>query len=150
MKPSIPLLLIDPALAGPAAADGTIPGPSYVPGACNIGREEIARRRAGAWTGLIATAGFAAVLLVTGAPDPLRLLVALPAAATAIAALQVRDRFCVAYAAQGVYNVDGPAGEITRVADHDALRRDRLRAARMILAGVAAGLASALVLVLLP
>ena len=150
MKPSTPLLLIDPAPAGPAAADGTIPGPYYVPGACNIGREEIARRRAAAVAGFVATIGTAAVLIATGAPDPLRLLVAVPAAGTAIAALQVRNRFCVAYAAQGVYNVAGKAGEITRVADHDALRRDRRRAARMILAGAAAGLAAAVALVLLP
>ena len=121
-----------------------------MPGACNIGREEIARRRAAAVAGLLATIGTAAVLLATGAPDPLRLLVAVPAAGTTIAALQVRNRFCVAYAAQGVYNVAGKAGEITRVADHDALRRDRLRAARMVLAGAAAGLAATVALVLLP
>ena len=75
---------------------------------------------------------------------------AFPAAVTTIAALEARDRFCVAYAAQGVYNVAGKAGEITQVADHDALRRDRLRAARMSLAGAAAGLAAALLLILLP
>jgi hypothetical protein len=145
-----PTPLIDAVAADPAATGGTIPGPSYVPGACNIGPQEIARRRAAAVTGLFATAGFAAALVVTGAPDPLRLLVAVPAAATAIAALQVRDRFCVAYAAQGVYNLDGPAGRATPVLDADSRIRDRRRAARMILAGVAAGLASALVLVLLP
>ena len=150
MRTSTPLLLIDAAPADAAATDGTIPGPSYMPGACNIGPEEIARRRAAAVTGLLATAAFAAALIVTGAPDALRLLVAVPAATTAIAALQVRDRFCVAYAAQGVYNVAGKAGEITRVADHEALRRDRLRAARMVLAGAAAGLAAALLLILLP
>ena len=150
MRTSTPLLLIDAAPADAAATDGTIPGPSYMPGACNIGPEEIARRRAAAVTGLLATAAFAAALIVTGAPDALRLLVAVPAATTAIAALQVRDRFCVAYAAQGVYNLDGPAGRATPVLDADSRIRDRRRAARMILAGVAAGLASALVLVLLP
>ena len=150
MKAATPLVLIDIDRAKPAATDWSIPAPSYLPGACNIGPEEIARRRTAAVAGLLATTGFAAVLLVTGAPDALRLLVAVPAAVTAIAALQVRNRFCVAYAAQGVYNVAGKAGEITQVADHDALRRDRLRAARMSLAGAAAGLAAALLLVLIP
>jgi hypothetical protein len=150
VRTSTPLLLLDPASAAPAAAGGTGPAPTYVPGACNIGPEEIARRRAAAVTGLLATAGFAAALLVTGAPDPLRLLVAVPAAATTIAALQVRDRFCVAYAAQGVYNVDGPAGQATPVLDAYSRSRDRQRAVRMILAGAAIGLAAALALVLLP
>jgi len=150
VKPSTPLLLIDPAPAEPAATDGTIPGRSYVPGACNIGREEIARRRAAAVAGFVATIGTAAVLIATGAPDALRLLVAVPAAGTAIAALEARDRFCVAYAAQGVYNVDRPAGQVALVADAGSRIHDRLRAARMILAGVAAGLAAALLLILLP
>jgi hypothetical protein len=150
VRNSTPLLLIEAAPAGPAATDLTTPESSYVPGACNIGPEEIARRRAAAVTGLLATAGFAAALLVTGAPDPLRLLVAIPAAATTISALQVRDRFCVAYAAQGVYNVDGPAGQATAVLDAYSRSRDRQRAVRMILAGAAAGLAAALLLILLP
>jgi hypothetical protein len=150
VRPSTPLLLIDAAPADAATTDGTIPGSSYAPGACNIGPEEIARRRAAAVTGLLATAGFAAALLVTGAPDPLRLLVAIPAAVTTIAALEARDRFCVAYAAQGVYNVDGPAGRATPVLDAYSRGRDRRRAARMILAGAAAGLATALALILLP
>jgi hypothetical protein len=123
---------------------------TYVPGGCNIGREEIARRRSAAVTGALVTIGTAAVLIATGAPDLARLLVAIPAAGTAIAALQVRNRFCVAYAAQGVYNVDGAAGEVNRVGDADALRRDRRRAARMVAAGAAAGALAALALLLIP
>ena len=139
---------LEPMGAG-AEADGGA-GPAYIPGGCNIGREEIARRRAAAIAGGVATAGIAALLVVSGAPDALRLLVAVPAAGTAIAALQVRNRFCVAYASQGVYNVDGPAGGISQVADAEARRADRRRAARMVAAGAAAGALAALALILLP
>lgn len=124
--------------------------PAYTPGTCNIGAAEVAMRRRGAIAGALATAIATTLVLVPGVPREARLLVALPAAGTVVSAFQVRNRFCVAFATRGVYNVEDAVGRITRVEAAAARRADRLRAARMIAAGVVAGAAVAAVLYLLP
>jgi hypothetical protein len=123
---------------------------AYAPGTCNIGAAEVAMRRRGAIAGALATATATALVLLPGVPREARLLVALPAAGTVVSALQVRNRFCVAFATRGVYNVEDAAGRVTPVETSAARRADRLRAARMIAAGVVAGAAVAAVLYLLP
>jgi hypothetical protein len=127
-----------------------LPGPDYVPGACNIGPAEVAQRRRAALGATAATVAFAGLLLATGAPRSMRALVGVPAALTTVAWLQVRNRFCVAYAARGVYNVAQPLGAVTAVDEPLARRADQRRAARMYIQGLAAGLAVAAAFRLLP
>ncbi len=124
--------------------------PGYVPGTCNIGSAEVATRRSAAVASTVATLALGALVLGTGAPRRARLLVGLPAAGTAVAWLQVRDRFCVAYATRGVYNVAERVGQASRVQDQAARAADRRRAARMIASGAVVGLAIAFGLYLLP
>lgn len=59
---------------------------TYAPGACNIGADEIARRRKAAVAGLVASIGLAVALIAFGsAPGGFeRLLVALPLTGAAI------------------------------------------------------------------
>ena len=68
-----------------SAAPSARPAPSdtasgYVPGVCNIGPAEIARRRLGGHVFLAASVGLFAGLLLIDAPAPARLPVALPVA----------------------------------------------------------------------
>ena len=127
----------------------------YRPGACNIGPAEIARRRLGAIAGTIVTvlvyAGL--VALTSGAaptlPRGLRFAVALPAAGTIVAWLQVWLRFCVNFGSRGVANF-GAIGSVTKVADPEAVRADRARVARMLAAAVAGGIVLGIVAVLIP
>ena len=72
-----------------AATPGTGPdvdraGDAYRPGVCNIGPEEIARRRRGAWVASVATVALYLGLLAIAAPDPVRFIVAVPAAGAAV------------------------------------------------------------------
>jgi hypothetical protein len=122
----------------------------YEAGACNIGTEEIARRRAAAVGAAAVAVLLWAILVTLGAPHLARLLVVIPASAAAISALQVRNRFCVNYATRGLYNTDGPAGRTQRVSDAVARRVDRARAYRMIATGVTVGLLVGLLAVLVP
>ena len=122
----------------------------YVPGACNIGSAEVATRRNAAVASTAATVALGALVFATGAPREVRLLVGIPAAGTVVAWLQVRNRFCVAYAARGVFNVSERLGAASRVEDRAARATDRRRAARMIVPAAAVGLATAVVLYLLP
>ena len=122
----------------------TLTASGYRPGACNIGPAEIARRRQGALVGTVLTVVIylGLVALSSGAaptlPRGARFVVALPAAGTIVAWLQVWLRFCVNFGSRGVANF-GPIGGLTRVADPDAVRADRARVARMLAAAVVAG-----------
>jgi len=135
------------------AADGTLtPGGSersYVPGICNIGPAEIARRRRAGHTGLIATLALLAVLVAIHAPSATRLLLFVPAAGAAIGYLQARFRFCAGFGGRGVFNFDA-LGRTDAVLDPAARAKDRAMATRLALASAAIGLVVAVGAVLLP
>ena len=132
----------------------TLPGESpsgagYQPGTCNIGPAEVVQRRRAGHVGLGATIVLFAGLVAIGAPPPVRLLVALPAAGSASGYLQAHFRFCAGFGSRGVFNF-GELGQTRQVEDAEARRRDRARAAQIGLASVAIGLAVGLVAVGLP
>jgi hypothetical protein len=115
---------------------------------CNIGLEEIARRRKSA----IAMTGFAtivALLLVAAhAPSVARLAILPFAATAAVSWMQVVHRFCVAFGAIGFENFRG-LGEGHRV---DPVQRaeDRRRASQLILEGGVIGLVVTVALLVIP
>ena len=123
-------------------------GGDYLPGVCNIGPDEIAQRRRAGHIGALVTFGLLAFLLLLHVPPAWRLVVAIPAAGTAITYLQAILHFCVAFGVAGVFNF-GRVGRTTSVVEDAARRADRARAARMIVAGGAIGLAIGVVAVLL-
>jgi hypothetical protein len=122
---------------------------SYEPGVCNIGPEEIARRRRAGHTGLIVSVGLFAALLAVEAPHWTRLLIALTAAVSATGYLQAWLHFCAGFGSSGVYNL-GPLGTVQHVADPKARSRDRRRSLEIGLASVAIGLAVGVGAALLP
>jgi hypothetical protein len=133
----------------PTAQGASTPGEGYQPGTCNIGPAEIARRRRAGHVGLGASIVLLAGLVAIDAPPPVRLLVALPAAASASGYLQARFRFCAGFGSRGIYNF-GELGQTIQVEDADARRRDRARATQIGLASVAIGAAVGLLAVGLP
>ncbi|HEX8939639.1 MAG TPA: hypothetical protein VF763_05710 [Candidatus Limnocylindrales bacterium] len=122
---------------------------AYVPGACNIGPVEIARRRRSGIAGLAVAGVAASALLASGAPRPARLLVALPLAGGLVGLLQARERFCVAFAARGVFDLGEPGG-LARVEDPAARAADRARGLRLVARAAAGGAVGAALLWLLP
>lgn len=122
---------------------------TYQPGVCNIGPAEIAKRRQAALIGLALTAITLVAVIVLPVAPPVRFIVALPAAGTAIAFLQVALKFCVAFGSLGVFNF-GQVGTVQHIADAAARSRDRARALRMILAGLAIGAIVGILAVVLP
>ena len=121
----------------------------YEPGACNIGKAEIDRRRRLGHVGVAVTAGSLAVLVIVGVPDWARIAIALPAAGTAVTYLEAALRFCVAFGSRGVFNF-GPLGTLATVADPSARSRDRVRALQITLVGAVIGLAVGAIAVFLP
>lgn len=126
-----------------------IAGTEYRPGVCNIGPEEIGRRRRAGYIGLVASVVLLVVLLAVGAPHPVRLLVALPAAAAASGYLQAWLRFCAGFGWRGVFNF-GQLGRTDQVSDEDSRSRDRARARQIFLASLVIGAVVGVAAVLLP
>jgi hypothetical protein len=120
----------------------------YVPGACNIGPAEIARRRRVGHAGVVATVVLAAALLALDAAPAWRLLLAPPASLAAAGYLQAWLRFCADFGWRGVYNF-GALGQEDRVGSDQARAQDRRRALLVGAASGAIGLAVALLSLLL-
>jgi len=122
---------------------------SYSPGVCNIGPAEIARRRMAGHLGLAVAVVVFAALVVVGAPHWTRLVLVLPAGASASGYLQAWLHFCAGFGSQGVYNF-GPLGKVQEVADTQARARDRAQSMRIGLGSLAIGVVVAVVAALLP
>lgn len=128
---------------------GPIDVVGYEPGVCNIGPEEIARRRRSGHLGLIVSVVLLGALLVVGAPPWSRLLLVLTAAVSASGYLQAWLHFCAGFGSTGVYNF-GPVGTVEQVDDASAKSRDRRRSLEIGLASLAIGLAVGIGAFLLP
>jgi hypothetical protein len=115
---------------------------------CNIGADEIRRRRWMAVALTIASVLAAVALLALGAPHVLRILVWPLTAAAGVTWLQVLRRFCVRFGLAGLENF-GAMGQERRVAGSQ-LAADQRRAMQLIAEGVVAGLLVAVALVNLP
>ena len=103
----------------------------YVPGACNIGPWEIRRRRAAAIAAIVAAIALFAILVAIDAPAWTRIALIAPAWGGAIAWLQARRHFCVAYALGGLSNFG--SGDTTRQVVVDPAQRALDRRATVLL-----------------
>jgi uncharacterized membrane protein (DUF485 family) len=128
---------------------GTPTQDDYIAGTCNIGPAEIARRRQAGHVGLVTTVALFVGLVAIGAPQPVRLAVALPAAAAASGYLQAFLHFCAGFGSSGVYNF-GSLGTTRVVTDPAARARDMLMSARIAIGSVAIGAAVGVLAALLP
>lgn len=123
--------------------------PGYRSGVCNIGPDEIAKRRRSGHVGAIATLVTLAVLLALGVPPQVRFLVAIPAAAAAAGYVQAFFKFCIAFGSLGVFNF-GRRGTMEHVADPAARARDRMRVFQLSLIVTVIAVAVGLLAVLIP
>ena len=142
-------MTIDPApLDSPAPSAKPADSP-YRPGVCNIGPEELARRRRAAISTSLFAAIVAGAIVLADLPQLARLAIFPFAAAAGVSWLQVIRKFCVAFGAAGVLNF-GALGSTKRVADIESRATDRRIALRMILEGSAYGLLITLGFLVLP
>jgi hypothetical protein len=115
---------------------------------CNIGPDEIARRRRSAISVTVATAVIAAILVALATPALVRLLLWPLATAAAVTWLQVVHRFCVAFGALGLENFGRLGGQVA--VDPRIRAADRRRALQLVLEGSLIGLVVSLVVVAIP
>ena len=121
----------------------------YEAGICNIGPEEIARRRRAGHFGGAITVGMLIGLIVIGAPPLLRLALFIPGAGCRIGLPPGVPEVLRRVGWLGVYNF-GRLGTTTKIADDAARAVDRRKANQIGLASGLIGLAVAVVAVLLP
>ena len=132
-----------------SSSTGTVAPSDYEPGVCNIGPAEIARRRRAGHIGLIAAIATFIVLVVSGAPDWTRFLIAIPAIVAASGYIQAHLTFCAGFGAAGVFNF-GNLGTTERVHAHQDRARDRRRALQIGAASFAIGIAAGLFAFVVP
>jgi hypothetical protein len=122
---------------------------TYQPGTCNIGHEEIARRRRSGHVGVVAAVALLGALVVLDTPPVTRLLVGVPAAVAASGYLQARLRFCAGFGLRGVFNF-GAVGPTERVEDAEARRLDRRRSMQINAAAMSVGVITGVIAAALP
>jgi hypothetical protein len=125
-----------------------MPESAYLPGVCNIGSAEIARRRRAGWIGLAGTMILLVVLIALDAGRWWGLLLFLPATMSASGFLQAHFRFCAGFSRAGVFNF-GPTGETQKVNEEESLAADRKRGNQITLYAVLIGAAVSVVAVAL-
>jgi len=103
----------------------------YIPGACNIGHEEIQRRIKAGWSGLILTIITATLLLWLGADRWWRLLIFIPAMMGATGFIQAYSKFCVYFGFGHLFNF-GETGKTDTVEQVEFRAKDRAKAWQVI------------------
>lgn len=121
----------------------------YQPGVCNIGPQEIRRRRQIGYIGVVGAVVLGAILLGLDAPAWMRLAVALPVAVGLEGFIQARERFCAGFAMAGVQNM-GELGSQVTIEDAAARVADRRKAMRIHAAAIAGSLVAGVAFALLP
>lgn len=116
----------------------------YMPGLCNIGPREIARRQLIGWWGLAATIVLWGSLYVLEIPRVWQLLLFFPASLSAIGFLQASFRFCATFGLKGLFNLGPELGSTESIKEIAYREIDRRRAWKIIFTSTLIGVAVAL------
>lgn len=98
----------------------------YIPGACNIGPAETARRRFFATLFLYGTLAYFSV------PRLFRLLVFFPSMMSATGFIQAQMRFCVYFGTHGYYNFGPEVGKTEKVEEQKYRKLDRKKSVQLM------------------
>lgn len=121
----------------------------YIPGTCNIGKNEIRQRQIVALIGLFLSVSSLIGFISTGASQSVRLGIFLPLAVFSIGWVQSRKKFCLAYGFLGTFNF-GKLGKVSKVSDKASLAADRKTALSILLQSLGLAAILTLIVYLLP
>ncbi len=100
----------------------------YIPGVCNIGEAERAKRRQSGIISTLVAIVLLVLLVAIDAPRGWRLLLILPVAGAATGFLQDAMHFCAGFGLKGVFNVINSAGITDNVDLEEFRKKDRRKA----------------------
>lgn len=121
----------------------------YIPGACNIGHEEIRRRKKATVFSIVLTITVIVLLFMLDANKTWRLILFIPATSLGVSFQQWYFKFCVAFGIKGVFNF-GDIGKTFSIDQKENYRKDRIKAWQMIISGMVFGLILALIFYFMP
>lgn len=119
----------------------------YIPGVCNIGPEEINRRRNFGWITLVISLALLAALIWLSANPWWRLFVFFPVTLSSFGFLQAHFEFCAGFARNGSFNF-GQLGSKHQITNNTSKSKDRKQGNRITLSAVLIGVIVAVVSVL--
>ena len=122
---------------------------TYVPGSCNLGKQEIRRRQLVALIGLLLTISSLIGLITTDAPNSARWGLFVPLMVFSVGFIQSRKKFCLAYGFMGTFNL-GKLGDLSRVQSPEDRKADRKTALAILMQSVGLAFLITSVLVILP
>jgi hypothetical protein len=111
----------------------------YIPGTCNIGKEEVKKRRNGMVFAAVLAIIIVAVLLFTHADKLWRFFIFFPLVSFAVGFQQTIFKFCVGFGLKGIFNFKD-LGESITVEEAEMRRLDKAKATKMIVTGILFGL----------
>lgn len=129
--------------------DSNNSGSHYIPGTCNIGKEEIKRRKTAGWAGLILTVIIATLLLWFNAPHWIRPIIFIPAVMGATGFIQAYSKFCVYFGLGHMFNFSN-VGTTDTIQQAEFRIKDRKKAWQLLFYAITAGLVITLIFYFLP
>jgi hypothetical protein len=121
----------------------------YIPGVCNIGKQETKQRRNAAIVGGIMAVIIAGTLVTLHLDKAWRFIVVLPLLSFGVGIQQWYYKFCVRFGMKGLFNF-GDLGATHTVEQAEMHKADRNKALRMIIIGLLFAVAVAVGFYLLP
>jgi len=121
----------------------------YVPGVCNIGPDEIKKRKQAGWLGLIATVAFWTLFIWLDVPQVWRLVLFVPAMMSATGFLQAYMQFCAYFGFASLFNF-GDVGKTDSISQAEFRTKDRKKAWQIVIYSILVGLAISLIAYITP
>ncbi len=122
---------------------------NYIPGTCNLGVDEVEKRRRNIKIGLLATILGIICIQYFNLSREWRLMVFIPLFYSAICFFQARQKFCVVYGVLGIFNF-GKLGNYKKVIDDEYKKQDKKRALQILFISFSSSLIATAVYYLLP
>ena len=103
----------------------------YIPGACNLGKDEIRSRQIVALFVLFLTISSVIGILAADQGRSIRFSIFIPAMIFSVGFVQSRSKFCLAYGLAGTFNFD-KLGKISKVGSAEDRAADRKTAIQIL------------------
>jgi hypothetical protein len=104
----------------------------YIPGSCNLGKEEIRHRMRIGYIGVALTFLVFLVLEILDSPRLYRIFILPPIFYALSGFIQARHRFCYLYGWVGLFSLTGRK-QFHRVGDKENARKDRMTALKIVI-----------------
>ena len=121
----------------------------YIPGTCNLGKDEIRSRQIVALFGLFLTISSVIGILAADQGRSVRFSIFIPAMIFSVGFVQSRSKFCLAYGFAGTFNFER-LGKISRVSSVEDRKADRKTAIIILLKAAALAAVITVVFFVLP